>query len=86
MPYIDQFLASSSQQGASDLHIGEGQPPKMRRHGDVMPIRDEAVTRDEAAEMLSEICGRRAGRFSRSAAISISPTRWMSSRVFAAIF
>ena len=26
--------------GASDLHIGEGQPPKMRRHGDVMPIRD----------------------------------------------
>src|SRR5215212_10190237 len=58
MPYIDQFLSVIVEQGASDLHIGEGQPPKMRRHGDVMPIREEAVTRDEAAGMLSEICGR----------------------------
>jgi twitching motility protein PilT len=57
MPYIDQFLSVIVEQGGSDLHIGEGQPPKMRRHGDVMPIRDEAITRDEAAGMLSEICG-----------------------------
>jgi twitching motility protein PilT len=57
MSYIDQFLAVIVAEGASDLHIGEGQPPKMRRHGDVMPIRDEPVTRDEAATMLSEICG-----------------------------
>jgi len=57
MPYLDQFLSVLVEQGGSDLHIGEGQPPKMRRHGDVMPIRDEAVTRDEAAGMLSEICG-----------------------------
>ena len=57
MPYIDQFLSVIVDQGGSDLHIGEGQPPKMRRHGDVMPIREETVTRDEAAGMLSEICG-----------------------------
>src|SRR4051794_3099690 len=57
MPYIDQFLKVIVEQGASDLHIGEGQPPKMRRHGDVMPIREEPVTRDEAAGMLSEIAG-----------------------------
>jgi twitching motility protein PilT len=57
MPYIDQFLSVIVEQHASDLHIGEGQPPKMRRHGDVMPIREEPVTRDEAAGMLSEICG-----------------------------
>ncbi|MFN2623191.1 MAG: type IV pilus twitching motility protein PilT [Chthoniobacterales bacterium] len=57
MAYIDQFLSVIVDQGGSDLHIGEGQPPKMRRHGDVMPIRDEPVTRDEAAGMLSEICG-----------------------------
>lgn len=57
MAYIDQFLSVIVEQGGSDLHIGEGQPPKMRRHGDVMPIRKEAVTRDEAAGMLSEICG-----------------------------
>ena len=57
MAYIDQFLSVIVEQGGSDLHIGEGQPPKMRRHGDVMPIREEVVARDEAAGMLSEICG-----------------------------
>jgi twitching motility protein PilT len=57
MSYIDQFLAVIVAEGASDLHIGEGQPPKMRRHGDVMPIRDEPVSREEAAKMLSEISG-----------------------------
>jgi twitching motility protein PilT len=55
--YIDQFLHVIVEQGASDLHIGEGQPPKMRRHGDVMPIREEPVTGSEAVKMLSEICG-----------------------------
>ncbi|PYI90592.1 MAG: type IV pili twitching motility protein PilT [Verrucomicrobia bacterium] len=57
MPYIDQFLSVIVAQNGSDLHIGEGQPPKMRRHGDVKPIRAEPVTRDEAVGMLSEICG-----------------------------
>jgi twitching motility protein PilT len=57
MAHIDQFLSVIVEQGGSDLHIGEGQPPKMRRHGDIMPIRAEPVTRDEAAGMLSEICG-----------------------------
>jgi twitching motility protein PilT len=58
MPYLDQFLRVIVEQGGSDLHIGEGQPPKMRKHGDVAPIRSEPVTRDEAAAMLSEISGR----------------------------
>jgi len=57
MPYIDQFLSVIVAEGASDLHIAEGQPPKMRRHGDVMPIRREPVSREEAAKMLREICG-----------------------------
>jgi twitching motility protein PilT len=57
MAYLDQFLKVIVVQGGSDLHIGEGQPPKMRRHGDVMPIRDAPVTRAEAMSMLSEVCG-----------------------------
>ncbi len=57
MAYLDQFLNVIVEEGGSDLHIGEGQPPKMRRHGDVMAIRPTAVTRDEAASMLSEVCG-----------------------------
>src|SRR2546421_2489960 len=57
MAYIDQFLSVIVAQNGSDLHIGEGQPPKMRRQGAVKPIRAEPVTRDEAVGMLSEICG-----------------------------
>ncbi len=57
MPYIDQFFEVLIAEGASDLHIGEGQPPKIRKHGDVIPIRPEAVTREEAAYMLSEMAG-----------------------------
>jgi twitching motility protein PilT len=56
MASIDQLLSIIVAQDGSDLHIGEGQPPKMRRHGDVKPIRAEPVTREEAAGMLSEIC------------------------------
>ncbi len=57
MPYIDRFFDILVQEGASDLHIGEGQPPKIRKHGDVMSIREEPVTREEAVLMLSEISG-----------------------------
>src|SRR5205814_2843998 len=57
MPYLNQFLQAIVAEGASDLHIGEGQPPKMRRHGDVMAMRPEPVLRDEAVLMLSEIAG-----------------------------
>jgi twitching motility protein PilT len=57
MAYLDQFLSVIVDQGGSDLHIGEGQPPKMRKHGDVASIRENAVTREEASSMLSEVCG-----------------------------
>ena len=39
------------------MHIGEGQPPKMRKHGDVMPIRAEPMLRDETMSMLREVSG-----------------------------
>ena len=57
MAYIDQFFDVLIEARASDLHIGESQPPKIRRHGEIVPIRDEPVTNDEAAYMLSEIAG-----------------------------
>jgi twitching motility protein PilT len=56
MAYIDQFFKVLIEAGASDLHLGEGQPPKIRRHGEIMPIREEFLTRDEISYMLSEIC------------------------------
>ena len=57
MAYLDQFLKIVVAQGASDLHIGEGQPPKIRTHGDIMPIRSELISHEEATRMLSEVCG-----------------------------
>ena len=59
MPDLDQFFETLIRDGASDLHIAEGQPPKIRKHGDMLPIRDAAVTRDEAVKMLREIAGER---------------------------
>jgi twitching motility protein PilT len=41
MAYLDQFLRVIVDQGGSDLHIGESQPPKMRKHGDIAPIRTD---------------------------------------------
>jgi twitching motility protein PilT len=57
MAYLDQFLNVIVKRGGSDLHISEGEPPKMRRHGDIMPLRAEPVKREEAVQMLSEVCG-----------------------------
>jgi twitching motility protein PilT len=57
MAYIDQFFEVLVNAGASDLHLGEGQPPKVRRHGEMVAIREESLTHDEMAYMMSEICG-----------------------------
>ncbi|HEY5990991.1 MAG TPA: PilT/PilU family type 4a pilus ATPase [Candidatus Udaeobacter sp.] len=59
MAELDRFLSVIVKHGGSDLHIGEGQPPKMRVHGDIIPIRDEPISHEEATRMLSEICGPR---------------------------
>ena len=57
MAYIDQFFEVLVNAGASDLHLGQGQPPKIRRHGEVIAIREESLSHDEMAFMMSEISG-----------------------------
>ena len=57
MAYIDQFFEVLINAGASDLHLGQGQPPKIRRHGEIVAIREELLEHDEMAYMMSEICG-----------------------------
>jgi len=56
MARIDQLFEILINAGASDLHLAEGQPPKIRRHGDVIAIREELLTAEEMNNMLSEIC------------------------------
>jgi twitching motility protein PilT len=57
MAYIDQFFQFLVEHGASDLHLGENEPPKMRQHGTIIPIRETPLSHDELAGMMSEICG-----------------------------
>ena len=54
---IDQFFDIIVESKASDLHMQEGQPPKMRVHGDIQKIRNEPLTRAEMQQMLSEVVG-----------------------------
>lgn len=56
MAYIDQYFEFLINAGASDFHLAEGQPPKIRRHGEVIPIGEDVITREAAAYMMSEIC------------------------------
>src|SRR5213082_1521714 len=57
MAYLDRLLSVIVKHGGSDLHIAEGEPPTMRMHGDIMPIRAEPINREEAVQMLSEVSG-----------------------------
>jgi twitching motility protein PilT len=57
MAYIDQFFSVLVEAGASDLHLAEGDVPKIRRHGDIVGIREEPLTHEEMAYMMSEIAG-----------------------------
>jgi twitching motility protein PilT len=42
---------------ASDLHLQEGQPPKMRVHGDIKRINETVLTKEVMTQMLSEVAG-----------------------------
>ena len=53
---IDEFFQTLVEQGGSDLHLSEGEPPKIRVHGDVTAIREEALTHEDMVELMEPIC------------------------------
>jgi twitching motility protein PilT len=56
---IDEYFDIIVKNNASDLHMQEGQPPKMRLHGDIQRISDHILTKAEMEQMLSEVVGPR---------------------------
>jgi len=54
---IDDYFDIIVETNASDLHMQEGQPPKMRLHGDIRKIKDNVLTHAEMQQMLSEVVG-----------------------------
>ncbi len=56
MAVIDQYFKLLVEQGASDLHLSQGSPPKYRLHGNISAISDEILTEEIIHPMLQEIC------------------------------
>ena len=56
MAHIDHYFQTLIASKGSDLHLSEGQPPKIRIHGEVTPLDDELLTHDKIEYMLKEIC------------------------------
>jgi twitching motility protein PilT len=61
MAKIDELFRHLIANRGSDLHLSEGQPPKIRVHGAVSVIPDKAVLHGQAfRDLLAEICDPRA--------------------------
>ena len=57
MATIDNLFEKLIESGGSDLHLSEGQPPKIRVHGAVSAIEGEPILEGETfRDMLGEIC------------------------------
>ncbi|SKB02271.1 twitching motility protein PilT [Prosthecobacter debontii] len=60
MPIIDNLFQQLIDLGGSDLHLSQGQPPKVRVHGSIKPISSEILTETTMETMMREICEPRA--------------------------
>ena len=47
MPIIEQYFHQLIEMGGSDLHLSQGQPPKVRAHGSIKPIATEILDAGE---------------------------------------
>lgn len=56
MATIDRYFKQLVESGGSDLHLSEGQPPKLRVHGSITEIEPEILSGEKFHEMLREIC------------------------------
>lgn len=56
MPIIDTYFRQLIELGGSDLHLSQGQPPKIRVHGSIKPIDGTILTDTYLETMMREIC------------------------------
>jgi Tfp pilus assembly pilus retraction ATPase PilT len=60
MARLDEMLQELLQRSGSDLHLMAGEPPRIRVHGDLLPMREALLQPGPVQEMLFEIMPRRA--------------------------
>ncbi len=53
---IDHYFSLLVERGGSDLHLSEGEPPKMRVHGDIVAIDDTRLTHEDMVKLMQPIC------------------------------
>ena len=56
MALIDRLFEEMLAKGGSDLHLAEGQPPKIRRHGRLAALDHPVLTAETMRGYLQEIC------------------------------
>jgi twitching motility protein PilT len=56
MARIDTFFQTILEKGASDLHLAQGQPARMRLHGNIVAIDDKPFDEEPLCLLLQEIC------------------------------
>jgi len=52
---ITELLTFAHREGASDVHLSAGEPPRLRIHGDMKKLEHEALTAEQVHEMVFDI-------------------------------
>lgn len=52
---ITDLLFASQKNGASDLHLSVGNPPILRVHGDILPLKTNVLTADDVRQMIYSV-------------------------------
>ena len=53
--HVEDLLQATIDEGASDLHIRAYMPPKLRVHGELLPITEESLTEEESLALCREM-------------------------------
>ncbi len=53
---IDQYFSILVERGGSDLHLSEGEAPKIRIHGEIIPVAEHILTREDMIALMEPIC------------------------------
>ena len=53
--HIDELLQATIDEGGSDLHIRAYMPPKLRVHGELLPIAEEELTEEDSYQLCREM-------------------------------
>ena len=53
--HMSELLQATIDEGGSDLHIRAFMEPKLRLHGELLPLSEEKLTEDESYELCKQI-------------------------------